>query len=432
MATSFNGFGGFDSDFFAAYKHVYNPKRVQVLAYKNRPFFAQMAKKDMFEGDTYNHTVFFEDPQGGSATIATAIAQKSGHSQGARFVINRGREYQAITLQNEAIRASRSDNGSLLRKKTHETDRILNEMCRRIDIAIHGSGTGIIASFTTAAGAQSGTKIKLDQPALGIRFSVGMWLQISSTNPLDGTAPTLVNNGQVVKVLARSVSSKETTLVLDTDLSAVPGLTGSNVYYLLRNGEGLGFGLNTPYGGVSGLRNWLPITAPVAGESFWGFDRSIDVQRLAGSRYTANLSEKMEATLQNCSAEMQLQGSAPDLILMNPINISNYSQELGAKVRYMSTDKAMTGLKATGIVVQGQSGDMNVLSDPQVDPGNFYMLQSDTWWMPTLDAVPHMDEAAGLSALREATSDGIELRWRAWYNLVCDAPGLNLVGKFGY
>jgi hypothetical protein len=75
---------------------------------------------------------------------------------------------------------------------------------------------------------------------------------------------------------------------------------------------------------------------------------------------------------------------------------------------------------------------MAVMSDPQVDPGRFYMLQSDTWWMPTLDAVPHMDEAAGLSALREATSDGIELRWRAWYNLVCDAPGLNLTGSFGY
>lgn len=431
MPTSFNGNGGFDSDFFAAYKHVYNPKRVQVLAYKNRPFFAKLAKKDMFEGDTYNHTVFFEDPQGGSATIATAIAQKAGHSQGARFVINRGREYQAITLQNEAIRASRSDNGALLRKKTHETDRILNEMCRRIDIAVHGSGTGVIASFTTGSSLNT-TTITLDTPALGIRFSVGMFLQISTTNPLDGTAPTLVNGGQVVKVLARSVSAKLTTLTLDTSLSAVTGLTTTNKFYLLRNGEGLGFGANTPYGGVSGLRNWLPITDPVPGESFWGFDRSVDVQRLSGSRYVAGVGEKMEATLQNCSAEMCLQGATPDLILMNPISLSNYSQELGAKVRYMQTDKGVTGLDTSAMIVRGQSGDMVVMSDPQVDPQRFYMLQSDTWWMPTLDAVPHMDDAAGISASREATSDGIELRWRAWYNLVCDAPGLNLTGSFGY
>jgi hypothetical protein len=140
----------------------------------------------------------------------------------------------------------------------------------------------------------------------------------------------------------------------------------------------------------------------------------------------------MEATLQNASAEMQLQGASPDIILMNPIAISNYSQELGAKVRYASTDRALTGLKTTGIVVAGQSGDMAVLSDPQVDPNRFYMLQSDTWSMPCLDGVPHLDDSMGTSATREATSDGIEMRWRAWYQLVCDAPGYNMTGGFGY
>jgi len=428
---SFNGAGGFDSQFFAAYKHIYNEGRIQRLAYKNRPFLAMLKKKDIFEGDTYNHSIFFEDPQGGSQTFATAIAQKASSSQGARFVISRGREYQAITIDNEAIQASRSDKGSLLRKKTAESDRIIQEMSRRIDIAIHGTGSGVLASFTTGASLATST-ITLDTPALGVRFSVGMYVQFSTTNPMDGTAPALTAGAQSLMVTSRNVSAKTTTLTLSANLNTITGLATTTQYFMVRSGCGLGFGLASPYGGVSGLAAWLPKTAPVAGDNFWGFDRSIDAQRLAGSRYQAVASEKMEVTFQNASAELELQGATADTILMNPINLSNYSQELGTKVRYMSDDKAVTGLNTSSLIVRGQSGDMKAISDPQVEPGTFYMLDSSLWWLATLNGVPHLDTADGMAARREANSDAQEIRWRAWYQLVCDAPGRNMVGTFGY
>lgn len=428
---SFSGQGGFDSAFYAAYKHVYNANRLQRLAYANRPFFKMLTKKDIMEGDTYNHSIFYEDPQGGSATFATAIAQKASSSQGARMVISRGREYQAITMDNEAIQASRSDKGSLLRKKVSETDRIIQEMSRRIDIALHGTGSGFLASFTTTASLAT-TTITLDTPALGVRFSVGMYVQFSSTNPIDGTPPALLASGAALQVVSRNVSAKLTTLTMSANLSTIAGLTTTGQFFMIRSGCGTGFGMSLPYGGVSGLASWLPITAPVAGDNFWGFDRSVDVQRLAGSRYVAAGAEKMEVTFQNASAELELQGATADTILMNPVNLSNYSQELGTKVRYMSDDNAVTGLNTSALIVRGQSGDMKAISDPQVEPGRFYLLDSSVWWMGTLGQVPHLDQADGLAARREANSDGQEIRWRAWYQLVCDAPGKNMVGTFGY
>lgn len=421
-----SSFGG---AFYAAYKHLYNPKKVEVLAYRNRPFLKELAKRDNFEGDNYQHSIFFEDPQGGSADFATAIAQKAASSQGARMTINRGREFQAITISNEEIAAAKSDMGSLLRKKKHETDRVLNEMLRRVDIALHGSGSGIIASFTTT-GSNATTTITLDTPQLGIRFSTGMYLQVATNSPTNGTAPTLLNSGASVKVLSRSVSATATTLTVDQNLSvAFPSIATTTPYFLLRKGEGLGFSsTNFSNGGISGLKSWLPATAPTAGDNFWGYDRSVDVQRLAGVRYTAQNGEKYEQTFQLASAEAYLQGANPSVVLVSPQDFAKYSVELGNKVRYEDASDADTGFST--LKVRGQSGDMKLVADPQVDPGLFYMLDMDTWFMFHLNAVPHLDESDGRPAAREATADAIEIRWRAWYQLVCTAPGYNVVGAF--
>ena len=429
--TAFNGSGGFGGDFYAAYKHIYNPKRVAVLAYENRPFLKRLAKKDIMEGDTYNHSVFFEDPQGGSATVQTSIAQKQASSQGARFVINRGREFQTISISNEEIMASRSDTGSLLRKKKQETDRVINEMSRRIDIAVHGGGNGVLATFTTG-GSVATNVITLDTPQLGVRFSFRQWIQActaASAALTNGTAPTFIGNGAAVQIVGVSRSATVTTITLSQNLNVVwPGIATTTQYALLRNGDGLGFSLNNPFGGVSGLKSWLPVTAPVGGDNFWGYDRSVDAMRLAGLRYVGQNGEKYESTFQNASAELELQGSNPSVVLASPLDCAKYSQELGNKVRYAPSDKGQTGLGP--LLVKGVSGDMELIADPQIDPGLFYMLDMETWWLGSLGSVPMLVEEDGRPALREANADAIEIRWRAWYQLICDAPGKNLVGQF--
>lgn len=426
--TAFSGAGGFGGDFYAGYKHIYNPRRVAVLAYRNRPFFEKLAKMDMFEGETYNHSIFFEDPQGGSSNQQVAINQKQASSQGARMVLNRGREYQVISILNEEIAASRGDKGSLLRKKKHETDRIISEMARRMDIALHGNGCGVIASFTTGSSVATNV-LFLDTPQLGVRFSIRQVLQCASTNNTNGTPNTLVNGGTYARITNRFVSAQTTAITLDQSLGvAWPGLATNTQYFLLRNGDNIGFGINNFSGGVSGLQSWLPITAPVSGDSFWSFDRSVDVQRLSGTRYIAGNGEKYEATFQNASAELMIQDANPSVILAHPLDCAKYSEELGNKVRYSAKEAGSTGFKP--LLVQGQSGELELLPDPQVIPGTFYMLDMDTWWINHLDGLPHLVEDDGRPALREATSDAIEIRWRGWYQLVCDAPGKNAVGTF--
>lgn len=426
--TAFSGAGGFGGDFYAAYKHIYNSKAVQNLAYKNRPFLERISKADGFTGDTYNHSIMFENAQGTSADFATAIAQKQTSSRGARFVINRGRQYGAISILNEEIRAASNDVGSLLRKKSTETNAVVNEMSRRIDIALHGSGTGVLASFTTG-GSVATTTVTLDTPALGVKFSTGMFVQVATNNPTNGSTAALLNSGASAKLLAVSRSATSTTLTLDQNLStAFPSIATTTQYFLLSKGDNLGFGINSFAGGVAGLKSWLPLVAPTVGDNFWGFDRSVDANRLSGVRYAASAGEKYESTFQNASAELFLQESDPTVILVHPNDYSKYSQELGNKVRYSAKEAGRTGFRP--LEVQGQASMMDLVADPQVDPGLFYMMDMSTWQLKHLDGVPHMDESDGRMASREATVDGIEIRWRAWYQPVCDAPGRNLVGTF--
>lgn len=440
MATAYSGQGGFGGDFFAMFKQVFNERRVKVQTFNRRPFMKALDFKDNFTGSTYDLTVGYEDPQGGSADFATAMNQgqyttsnNAPATQAVRFIINRGREFQSIQMLNEEIAASRDDIGSLLRKKTREQNGVLNEMSRRMDIALHNDGTGIIASFTTGASVATNILV-LDTPQLGIRFSVGMYLQVATVRPSGGIIPAnFFLSTTPVKVIgvARSQTYGQSTITLSANISTL-GAAASTQYFLLRNGEALGFGQNNIYGGVSGLKAWFPKIAPVAGDSFWGVDRSSDVQRLSGSRYIGTNGEKYESTFQNASAELCNQESNPGQILCNPIDVNKYSQELGNKVRYEEIDHALTGLKTQGVVVQGTSGDMIMFADPQVDPGDFYMLDMSTMWVKHLGGVPHLIDNDGNSALRDVTNtrDAIQMGWRAWYQLCCDEPGKNLVGSF--
>lgn len=422
----------FGGAFNAAYKHIYNPKRVEMILYRTRPFLKKLEKRDGMGGDNYNHTIFYEAPQGGSVDFATAQNNQVESSQGARMIINRGREYAAIQISNEEMAASEiGPEGSLLQKKKTETDNVLNEMGRRIDIACHGAGCGVLASFTTPASLTGVNTITLDVPALYMRFSVKLFLQCSSTNNLNGTPNTLLNSGASAQIVGVSEGNVTSTLTLDQNLTtAWPSIATSTQYFLLRKGDNVGFGQNIIFGSVSGLKAWLPIVAPTTGDAFWGFDRSVDAQKLSGIRYVAQQGEKYEQTFMNASAQAYLAGANPSLILVNPLDWAKYTTELGNKVRF-EDDPADQTIGARRLMVRGQGGtDLELVSDPQVDPGLFYMLDMDTWFLFHLRGVPHLDESDGRPAARVYGTDAITFRWRSWHQLICTAPGYNVVGQF--
>lgn len=441
----YDGSGGFGGNFYAAYKHVFGPENVKALVYKNRPFLADIKKKDDFEGECYAHTIMYEDPQGGSTNFQQAIANQIASSRGARMMIWRGREHQVIQLDNEEIRASRSNKGALLQKKGYETSRVLEEMGRRIDIGLHLGGCGVIGSITTGnAASLTSTTVTLDQPGQVVRFSTGMTLQLASNNPVDGTPATLLNGGATAKVIGIQRSTSQnipSTITLDQTIGAFGGsLSTTTQYFLLRAGDGVGFGQNVLKGGVAGLKSWFPTPAApgqsisnrlAPNDQMWGFNRNADVQRLAGCAYQASPGEKYLETYQKAGQELFVNGGGNEdgkmMLYVSPQDYTGYSMELGPQVRYADSSEGFSGFKR--LVVQTQAGNLVLTADPQIEPGLFYILDRDTYYLKSLDAVPHMDTSDGNNALRVGNADAQELRWRAWFQMVVDQPGRNLVGR---
>ena len=446
-AVGFDGSGGFGGSFYAAYKHTYGPSRVKPLVYRNRPFLRDARKKDDFTGDSYMHSIFFEDPDTGSVSISNALAQGNVSSQSARFAIWRGHEYQTLNLSAEEVRAARDDAGSLLRKKDYETRRVIDRMAYRIDIAMHNGGSGVLASFTTGNAASLTANpgvVTLDTNAMCVRFAVGMKLQGSTTAPIDGTPAALMNAGAVATVTAinrSSVPGIPSTITLDQSLTTWLGAPATtSQYFLLRAGDGVGFGQNVLTGGTCGLKCWLPAPPPIgtafttrlaANDSFWGFNRNVDPQRLAGCTYQAQPGEKYQVTFQNAGQELYINGGGNEpgkmKLYVAPADYNGYSQELGPQVRYADTNQGGAGFR--DLMVRTQAGDMTLTADPQLEPGLFYMLDTDTYYIKTLDEMPHMDEQDGLTGLRLSGADAQQIRWRSWHQLIFDEPGRNLVGR---
>ena len=440
--TGGKSFGG---DFFAAYKHLYGPSRVEVMTYKNAKLLQTIKRVDNFEGDSYNHTLAIETPQVGSNTFLQAQLNQNSATKTKRMVIWRGHEYASLYLDREEIKAARSDQGSLMRKKVTETNGVITNVGQSINNQLWGDGSGIRGSFTTASGAVSGKKVTFDIAINSIRFAIGMRVQVATNHPTDGTPPTLAASGLVATVVQISRSSGagggKASMMLDTDLGAF-GLTGSTQYFLLRAGDGVGFGQNVLNGGIAGMRAWFP--KPVAPgvqridpatDNLWGLNRSADDIRLAGSSYYATPGESYSASLQHAGEELAYNGGGGDpenvMLMVSPHDFTGVSLELGPNQRYVDVKDGRGQFGFSALTVNTQAGQWALVAEPQVDPGEFFVVDKTDLYLKSLDAVPHMVDDDGLTALRTANSPGIEIRWAAYAQLIVNCPANHLRGKFG-
>ena len=442
--TGGKSFGG---DFFAAYKHLYGPDNVRVMTYRNAKLLQTIKRKDDFEGDSYMHTLAIETPQVGSVDFAQSQLNGNSATKTTRMTIFRGHEYASLQMNREEIKAARSDKGSLMRKKITETNGCINTVSQSINHGLWNDGSGIRASFTTASGTVSGKTFTLDVASDGIKLAVGLKLQIATTHPTDGTPPTLAASGLTCTVTgfpskSTGAGGGKTVVNIDTDLGAF-GLSGSTKYWVLRAGDGKGFGVNVLDGGMAGIRAWLPAPVDPNGstpriaptDSFWGCNRSVDSIRLGGSSYYAPTGESYSKSLQGAGEELAFNGRGGDaedgmILYVSPRDFTGVSLELGPNQRYVDIKNGAGEFGFKALTVNNQSGSWALVAEPQVRPGEFFVLDMSGMYLKSLDAVPHLVDDDGLTSLRLANSPGIEIRWAAYPQLVIDCPANHLRGKF--
>ena len=276
--------------------------------------------------------------------------------------------------------------------------------------ALYGQGYGAIGRRASV----SSEVITLEKADDCYNFYVGMRIQAMSS----ATATAVRASGGSPQLASiESIEYDDGTITLVS--GGVADITGfSDNDYILQSGDADTGAKNK----LTGLAGWLPLTTPSA-TAFFGVDRTVDPVRLGGHRLdqSANSIEENILTLAERIARI---GGSPEAVFLGHTNFSALAKSLGSKVEYQ--DAGGTGkVGFSGFKMYSSAGELTVMPDPWCPDNRGYMLQKSTWKLLHMDAFPHIVKDDGLMALRQASSDGIEVRMRYWAQLVCYNPGFN-------
>lgn len=300
---------------------------------------------------------------------------------------------------------------------------ISNDLAQSLFLPIT-SERGQISSISTGV-------ITLVDAGTVVNFEVGMVLTSYSVS---GQTPTVVTGGALGYVIAVNRSAGTVTVSATSGGSAgTPTNWSTSFKYLACDGD-ITFasnGLRSASGSllkVSGLPCWLPTTAPSAGDSFWGVDRSVDVTRLAGVRFDGS-AETIEEALVDGSSLVAREGGQPDMCFMNFTSYAALEKSLGAKVQYVDVKHEEADIAFAGIRIHAPYGPITVVPDRNCPSQTAYLLSMDTWKFRSLGRAPHILTYGleGLEGLRVGSADALEIRIGYYGNLICNAPGWNAV-----
>ena len=390
-------------------KELYDGQKPMDVAVQAKPLLKWVPKKDNFVGDVYPLPISYAHGAGRAAVFATAQSNASGGTH-KKFLVTRVSDYAVLTIDAEAMKASKNNLGAFVEARKWETDGMLDEMGRSAAIALYGQGYGVLGTV----GSISSNTITFANAGEARKFRVGMVVQA-----LEPDFSDWIDSGDTATVTA--VDADANTVTIST-VAAISGLAADDL--LIQAGDA-GTG-SVSKSKITGLAGWLPSTAPTSGDSFFGVDRSADVTALAGHRLSQT-GVSIEENILQLSEDIASEAGRPDTVFLSHKNFSKLVRSLSTKVEYQGAG-GTEEFGFSALKMHSSAGVLSVVPDPFAPENVGYVLEKSTWMLKHLEGFPHFVKDDGLMALRGASSDNIEIRIRYWAQLCCKAPGHN--GRF--
>ena len=409
------------SDYDAVIEELWPQTRVEDLTFDKTPFWGLLNKDTDFEEKIKHIAIQIESNQGRSVDFATAQANQ-GSAQYGEWQLTKVSDYAVGGVDGELLETTKTRKASLVGALDNELKGSFTTLRRSLHKGLFGDGTGSLGTLD-GVGAVAATTVTISNVENIGSFSKGMYIV---------SAPTAMGALNPGRVQITSIDRDAGTITAAANWNAaipngIPAL-GVNDYLFV---EG-----DAPNGGlikkVAGLDGWLPATAPVAGDNWFGKDRSVDPVALAGIRFNGSAAGTISEALQLAGARVNREGNGaqPDTIIMSPLDIAKFGIELGSqttrpRVAARRADGSAASIGYRAYELETPAGTMKVFSDYQCPQGVAYMLTMSTWKFSSLLAAPVLITWDGLRIRAKANADGFEYRARYRGQLYSSAPGLN-------
>jgi hypothetical protein len=374
------------------------------------PLLAMMQQDSNAYGEYIVVPVHYDLSPGRSANIATLLGADGpiGANKTLKFNVTIVEDYAASWLDSLTLKKMANDRGAFVEARKFETDALIKQLGNSAGHALYRSGTGSVAQILSGS-TITGTTLSLANGKDAKFFGVGDQIQFSAT---DGGA--LLDSGDFATITAVNADATSAQLTFAAALTSIAGLTDTS--FLIKRGDS-----NEK---IKGLAAWLPLTAPTAGDNFYGADRSVRPDRTAGSRLDQPTYPVEDSILELADVLKEKGASGTLKAFISPRQFTKMVKRLNAKVQY---DDAGGTAKYSfaNVEIYTAAGVVRVYADPDCPDNRGYLLNMDTWRMKHLGEMPHIVVDDGIRALRRSGSDSIEVRVRQYYQPVCYAPGEN-------
>lgn len=381
-------------------------------------------KKEEFPGKYFPVPVVYGFGGGGSATFSNAYNNQSSPLV-AEFLVTRVADFRLATIDGQLLAAAQTDPGAFIDGSELMIDAAFQDAVNRLASAMFRNGAGTIGQISAVANVTGTTyTVTLTNPDDAVQFEIGQTLVAVQFVDASGTAPTDTftvtavnrNTGVLTGTSATNIASNWPTTYWLAVQGDLPNSTNNN--FQPSGSSGTNSLLK-----IAGFAAWLPAGGPPMSDSFFGVNRNLDTQRLAGVSFDGSALSLEEALLQG-TGRIALNGGRVDTGICSYSTYTALITSLGSKVQYIDEKIGEIGFR--GVQVNGANTVMSIFPDRSCPDGLIYCLEMDSWVLRSQNPAPHilkyMDE---IEILRVPGVDQAELRVGSYVNMYTNRPGHN-------
>jgi hypothetical protein len=348
-----------DSALLPIFKEWYTDKEMEQVLWRASPVLREI-KKNRVGGKTYNFAANYGSGGAcaGDATVAAAAAA-SGTSRSVQFACTPGQLFSIFNVGAQEVLASENIRGAFVPVPVVKMYDGTAAFRRLFATALYGQGFGEIgnaAVITTIVGSNT---LDLGQFSTVVKLDIGSVFRATNGTTPSATLRTSVNTVTAINGTSVTFTATAVETWAATDWLVIDGCrTGS-----------------TPLLPI-GLTAWLPTLAnrtggtwtTYIGTAFYGVDRSVFPDRLAGNYVQRNTgaSEKYMDCVVRAVKAVRNAGGNPQWLVLNPDDFQTIITEANAQTTYFqATDMAVKGKKNE--VARGLSDSKYMFNTSWVD-----------------------------------------------------------------